>query len=249
MSIHLFQRTHINHEPIPHIALQHALVRLVNFLDRNHLNVAPDVVLAAKIEHLLSFADSPNLRTCDTATPGGERECPHRNVFLRQSYNHHGPIQFQQVQILAPVNLRGYRIDDEIEGTGKLRECFWIRCRIKVICSQPFAISLLGLIFLTYTRRTVRGHPGRSLLMLIIAYLLVMIASPETNTLRAGMAQTMLYVAVMAPVFWAPLLVRSKRQLQRIMAILLICNGANAVVGVLQVKFPDTFDTPPRRQR
>jgi hypothetical protein len=133
------------------------------------------------------------------------------------------------VFILAQVILPGLLY---IPGTQPIRV---------IIRIAPFAISLLGLIFLTYSRRKVRGHPGRSILMLIIAYLLVMIASPETNTLRAGMAQTMLYFAVMAPVFWAPLLVRSKRQLQRIMAILLICNGINAVVGVLQVKFPDTF--------
>src|SRR2546423_9647625 len=85
---------------------------------------------------------------------------------------------FLEIFILAQVILPGLLY---LPGTQPFRV---------VIRIAPFAISLLGLVFLTYTRRKVRGHPGRSLLMLIIAYLLVMIASPETNTLRAGLAQT-----------------------------------------------------------
>jgi hypothetical protein len=104
----------------------------------------------------------------------------------------------------------------------------------------PFAISLFGFFFLFAGRRSV-PHPACSLLTLILLYLGIMIGSPSTNTWMAGAAQVMLYLSVMAPVFWAPSLVRSQRQLQRIMAILLICNGVNAVVGVLQVKYPDVF--------
>jgi hypothetical protein len=105
----------------------------------------------------------------------------------------------------------------------------------------PFGFGLLGLAFLMYSQRKVRPHPATALLILAIAYLATMIASPGTNTTMAGIAQVMLYFCVMAPVFWAPQLVHSKQQIHRILAILLICNGLNAVVGVLQVKYPDTF--------
>src|SRR5947207_12575743 len=106
----------------------------------------------------------------------------------------------------------------------------------------PFALSLAGLMFLlSRHRRHLRPHPTTALLIMILAYLTLMIASPQTNTLMAGAAQVMLYFSVMAPVFWAPALVKSKRQLQRIMVILLVCNGINALVGVLQVKYPDQF--------
>lgn len=104
----------------------------------------------------------------------------------------------------------------------------------------PFAISGFGFFYLFSTRRA-KPHPTLGILVLILLYLALMIGAPGTNTLMAGVAQVMLYFSVMAPVFWAPSLVRSKRQLQRIMAILLICNGLNAVIGVLQVKYPDTF--------
>ena len=96
----------------------------------------------------------------------------------------------------------------------------------------PFAMGLLGFFFL-FTAKRIKPHPARGILILILLYLAVMIGSPSTNTVMAGFAQVMLYFSVMAPVFWAASLVRSKRQLQRIMAILLICNGINALVGVL----------------
>jgi hypothetical protein len=106
----------------------------------------------------------------------------------------------------------------------------------------PFALSLAGFAFLLSRRhRRLQAHPATALLILILSYLTLMIASPQTNTLMAGAAQVMLYFSVMAPVFWAPALVKSKRQLQRIMMILLVCNGINALVGVLQVKYPDQF--------
>ena len=37
---------------------------------------------------------------------------------------------------------------------------------------------------------------------------------------------------------WAPVLVRTADQLARVMAVLLVCNGVNAAVGVLQVYDP-----------
>ena len=51
----------------------------------------------------------------------------------------------------------------------------------------------------------------------------------------------MLYVAIFCPVFWAPAFVDRPRQLVRILAILLVCNGINSVVGVMQVYDPDRW--------
>jgi hypothetical protein len=46
---------------------------------------------------------------------------------------------------------------------------------------------------------------------------------------------------VLAPVIWVPRYVRSVEQVNRILAILLVCNGINACVGVLQVVDPQTW--------
>jgi hypothetical protein len=50
-----------------------------------------------------------------------------------------------------------------------------------------------------------------------------------------------LYVSIFCPLFWVPSYVTRPRLLARVLAILLVCNGINAVVGVLQVYDPDRW--------
>lgn len=103
-----------------------------------------------------------------------------------------------------------------------------------------FAISLVGLMYWWHAKRTQeRGlQPVRLLLCTALAYLGLMLLHPTTSGLRAGLAQIILYLAVCAPVFWAPALVRDQRHLARLLVLLFICNGLNSLVGVLQVYNP-----------
>jgi hypothetical protein len=84
-------------------------------------------------------------------------------------------------------------------------------------------------------------HPARPWLLAIAGYLGLMILHPLTNSLEAGVAQTLLYVSIFCPLFWMPAFVDRPQQLVRIMAILLVCNGVNSLVGVLQVYDPDRW--------
>ena len=52
----------------------------------------------------------------------------------------------------------------------------------------------------------------------------------------------------MAPIFWAGSFVRTPERLSRLMALFLICNGINAIVGVLQVYDPARW-MPPEMSR
>jgi hypothetical protein len=72
----------------------------------------------------------------------------------------------------------------------------------------------------------------------IMLLLGLMLFHPQTSSLYAGVAHIALYFAVLAPLFWAPEFVKSPEQLARILWLLLLCSGANAVVGVLQVYDP-----------
>ena len=72
-------------------------------------------------------------------------------------------------------------------------------------------------------------------------YLAVMIFHPSTNTRLAGTGQVMLYLAVLAPIFWAPGMVRNSEHLRRLLWLLLVLNGINSLVGVLQVYDPGTW--------
>jgi hypothetical protein len=106
----------------------------------------------------------------------------------------------------------------------------------------PFAISLAALTW-WWTRPSgvVPQHPSRPFLLAALAYLTVMVFHPTTNAVLAGVAQVMLYLSVLAPIFWAPALVRNHQHAIRLLGVLLVCNGINSLVGVLQVHDPDRW--------
>jgi len=101
----------------------------------------------------------------------------------------------------------------------------------------PFGASLVALCLF----RVSWSHPATRWLAAALAYLVVMIFHPATNTLLAGFAQVMLCLAVVAPLFWVPAMVRSVGRLKRLLLILLVCSGINSAVGVLQVYDPDRW--------
>jgi hypothetical protein len=81
-------------------------------------------------------------------------------------------------------------------------------------------------------------HPAERYLVFVLIILLISIVHPLTNSLQSGIAQTLLYFAIFCPLFWARGYVTTRRQLQRVLLLLLICNGINSIVGVMQVYDP-----------
>lgn len=81
----------------------------------------------------------------------------------------------------------------------------------------------------------VRDSKAQSWIAAIVALLALMLFHPMTPSITSGLAQFAVYFAVMAPLFWAPAFIRTPEHLARILWILLICSGCNALVGVLQV--------------
>jgi hypothetical protein len=84
-------------------------------------------------------------------------------------------------------------------------------------------------------------HPAARWLTLVTMLLFLMVIHPETASLAAGFGHIALYFSVFSPMFWVPAFVDSRRRLIRVLAILLVCNGINSVVGVLQVYDPATW--------
>lgn len=100
----------------------------------------------------------------------------------------------------------------------------------------PFGISLVALAW-WFSRKhpEVRQHPAMRWLLLAISLLFLMVFHPTTNSTTAGLAQVILYLSVMAPVFWAPAMIKDAHRLRRLLLMLLICSGLNSLIGVLQV--------------
>jgi len=104
---------------------------------------------------------------------------------------------------------------------------------------SAFAISLaaFGWWFIENKSRARASH-AQSWIVAIMGLLLVMMFHPLTASMVGGFAHIAVYVAVMAPLFWAPMFVESPERLARLLWILLICCGVNSLVGVLQVYDP-----------
>jgi hypothetical protein len=76
--------------------------------------------------------------------------------------------------------------------------------------------------------------------MVTMLWLSLMMLHPDTGSM-VGVAQIALYFAILCPVFWASAYVTSRHRLMRALVVLLVCNGVNSLVGVLQVYDPDRW--------
>jgi hypothetical protein len=105
-----------------------------------------------------------------------------------------------------------------------------------------FAVSLGAFIWWQLQSQTrTPTHRAYSWVAGVMGLLALMLFNPYTTSLMGGLAHMMVYFAVMSPLFWAPALVRTPDQLARLLGLLLICSGANSLVGVLQVYDPARF--------
>jgi len=109
-----------------------------------------------------------------------------------------------------------------------------------------YAVSLVawGAILAAGRRAPGEGHPAAPWLLAASIWLVLSLANPGLNSPASGLAQIAVNVAIMAPAFWGARALVSRRQVGRIMAILLLCNSASALVGIGQVLRPERFNPP-----
>jgi hypothetical protein len=105
-----------------------------------------------------------------------------------------------------------------------------------------YAISLVAFALWWFDRggRQRGRHPATGWIMLTMVWLAVMMLHPDTPAL-AGTAEMGLYFAILCPVFWASSYVSTRQQLIRALVALLVCNGLNSLVGVMQVYDADRW--------
>ncbi len=113
-------------------------------------------------------------------------------------------------------------------------------------------VAVFGLAMVAWATIVLRGRsrPGAGTFTALIwlkacaGWLLLSILHWNTNSIQAGLAQAIVYIAVFSPAFWAHSELASPRQVGRLMMIMLACNGLSALVGLGQVFRPGTFNPP-----
>lgn len=108
----------------------------------------------------------------------------------------------------------------------------------------PYVLSLAMLYVIGNTHRKRRMlPPGGILLTLALILLAINLLHPSTD-LPAGVAQVVFQLSIAAPFYWASRLRLDRRRLDWLLWLMFVSNAASAVLGLLQVYYPDTFMPP-----
>ena len=104
--------------------------------------------------------------------------------------------------------------------------------------SAAFGTSM---VFLVLLGGNARKHPARAWVIVALAIVWLGLLHPTTNSLLAGTAHATLYLAVMAPIFWACRLSLTAAGLRRVLLFMWVFHALSAGVGVLQMHYPGQF--------
>lgn len=86
-----------------------------------------------------------------------------------------------------------------------------------------------------------RRHPAALPAVWVLVITAVSILHPTTNTWLSGTAQAVLYLAILAPLFWVPRLAVGLETFKKVVIIFWGFHALSAALGVLQVYFPGVF--------
>ncbi len=114
-----------------------------------------------------------------------------------------------------------------------------------IIRAAPYVTSILFL-FLQKSHRTGSDRRyGRVVYWLYASFVFLAfgLILPQANRV-IGTAQMVLQLSIAAPFFWMRSQYCTERRVERLIYLILLCNGASATVGVLQAYNPERFMPP-----
>lgn len=103
-----------------------------------------------------------------------------------------------------------------------------------------FGSSLLMLVFIP---RRYRGsyYPPAKMAIWVMVIVALSLLNPGYNSLLAALAQSAMYAAILAPLFWVPRLRVEMPTIRRVLMIIWVFQTVSAMVGIVQVYFPGHF--------
>jgi len=110
-----------------------------------------------------------------------------------------------------------------------------------VIRTAGFGLSLF--LFTIFFMRPLRlkAHPAQKMAVLVMMILMLQFLHPQGGSLVASIFHILLYLAVLAPLFWVPKLKIDIKIFRQLVFILWGFHTLSSVFGILQVYFPDRF--------
>ena len=158
-----------------------------------------------------------------------------------------------------PAVLAGARAASSAGGAVRGHARFWLHAFIlfQIACQLLLALADLGAAR-TLVRMSAFGvsiaylvllpgrsfkHPAIPAAAVALALVFISILHPDTSGLMVGVAQSMMYLSILAPLFWVARLRFGVADLKRVLVILWAFHTLSAGVGVLQVYFPGSFQS------
>jgi hypothetical protein len=125
---------------------------------------------------------------------------------------------------------------------------FQIACQLALLSGSigPFRLLVrvasfgASLLLLFLLRGRGKQHPSALPVRWVLGIIAISLLHPTTN-IMAGAAHAMMYLAILAPLFWVPRLKLDLVILRRVILILWVFYTLSAALGVLQVYFPGRF--------
>ncbi len=144
----------VDDEAVAHVAVDDAIVCLVDPVGADRLDLCADAVLGAEVEHLLGRGDPADHRPGQRAPIVQQRECLELQGMFGQSEFDEGAVDREQREVLVEVEVHRHRVQDQIELVAQRAEGRLVTGRVIVICTEPLAVLLFS------HRLAEHGHLG-----------------------------------------------------------------------------------------
>ncbi len=109
-----------------------------------------------------------------------------------------------------------------------------------------YGLALIAWLCVTLSGRPAVGRrfPAYGWLVFCSGWLILSIFHPETNSLLSGTAEAALVISIFSPAFWVQRTRVTPLRIERLMVMLLVCNGLSVLLGIAQFYNPDRFNPP-----